>query len=410
MDDPDDDAHDLEDQVDAVLRLLNHDGGLDRLLALSSSEVEALANSVTGFRMADLHDQVMTVGRTTARGILVFSTLGWAFTRKSPLPAYESALEIWDRTGSIVQAEEALVDGWADNAYCKGLDYAIRDLVYPDHPLYPVYVARAELVRKAWDLHLQGHYEASIPIVLAQAEGVMQDTKKKTPFNSHDSTADDVIDDETLAGLGGSLSVARRAFAGTMSKSQVTGGVSRHAILHGRELGYDTRTNSAKAFAFLVAIVEFCAPVLGDKVTNDLRRQERQLAGADGADEQGRRLDRRGFADARAALNSIVDAQSNLYLDMHRFGRLDELDHTPSRSWPQVTVNLDEDGSRWWAWARSAAGWVFGLSDVIVERWEYEGPEPPTAGPWDSPGEWIPEHAPPPPNWLPEYPHYKAAN
>jgi hypothetical protein len=87
-----------------------------------------------------------------------------------------------------------------------------------------------------------------------------------------------------------------------MQKSGVTGKLSRHGILHGRELRYDTQMNSTKALVLLAAVIEWAQADAREKVERLRREREARHAGSDATDQEGRRLDRRGFNEVKAAL------------------------------------------------------------------------------------------------------------
>ncbi|ALE04631.1 hypothetical protein AL755_03120 (plasmid) [Arthrobacter sp. ERGS1:01] len=115
---------------------------------------------------------------------------------------------------------------------------------------------RAELIEKAIEHHLKGAYEASIPILYAQAEGLAYDATGKPFFTKSSRHYVAAIDDTTLAGLDGNLEVARVLFSDDVSETQDKGSLSRHGILHGRELAYDTEVVSTKALVLVLSLAE----------------------------------------------------------------------------------------------------------------------------------------------------------
>ena len=106
---------------------------------------------------------------------------------------------------------------------------------------------RAWLIDLAWDHHVAGRDDASVPIVLAQIDGLAVDvTGGKLFFSDKRSKAAEVVDDSTIAGLDEGSPVARRYFNGFVGKTGVSDGLSRHGVLHGRALAYDTVGNSTR--------------------------------------------------------------------------------------------------------------------------------------------------------------------
>jgi hypothetical protein len=76
-------------------------------------------------------------------------------------------------------------------------------------------------------------------------------------------------------------------------------------VLHGREVAYDTRVNSAKTWSVMDAMVEWALPKAREVV--QARRVERQAknAGSQELDERGRRMDDREFRETREALRLL---------------------------------------------------------------------------------------------------------
>lgn len=79
-------------------------------------------------------------------------------------------------------------------------------------------------------------------------------------FSPSGSKYVDVVDDATLAGMNAALPVARQHFMTEIRGTGVRGSLSRHGVMHGRELGYDTKAKSTKTFVLLAAVVEWAQP------------------------------------------------------------------------------------------------------------------------------------------------------
>jgi hypothetical protein len=117
-------------------------------------------------------------------------------------------------------------------------------------------------------------------------------------------------------------------------------------------------------------------------------------AGVPGSDDDGRRLDKREFEETKQALRWVATVQmgrypgsENRYVpdvldiigDFDRHGLLG--DHG-------VVVNVRSDGQAWFAHRRTITGWVLaiGSRDAPPDQWFYDGPEPPSGYPGESPG------------------------
>lgn len=384
----------LDVLVQAVWERANSDGGLNGLIALTSPAAKALLERLPGYaKFLDLRHELDETITLPARGMLEFGPEGWAISDNLPLPTLKAALDRVDAGAGPREAEQVLVHGWADNPLFKHLDRRVRQLVPPEDELRPIFEARADLVERAVEHHGAGRYDASVPILLAQTDGLMQDTVNKDFFSkATDSRA--FIDDETLAGLDGALSVARTWYSRDLRPSQISGGCSRHGVLHGRELGYATQTNSTKALALLAAVVDICRPKLAAQAGVRMEAQ----AGSDKTDESGRRRDRRGFSEARALLSRLESALLQHLGPTGTFPPIEQIDWPTDL--PLVVLELSADAQRWWAWTQAETGWVFGRAGSLLESWFYDGPVPPQHAPWASDAEgWASIDDPPPPNW-----------
>jgi hypothetical protein len=128
----------------------------------------------------------------------------------------------------------------------------------------------------------RGAYEASIPLVMAQIDGLTLDiTNGRKFFGTR--KRDVRVDNRTLATLEDSLPVVRELFSTDLNVSAVGGSFGRHGIMHGRELGYATRVNSVKTFVLLQAVTEWAQSELTRR-EGQLRSQRLKLAaGTEGA-------------------------------------------------------------------------------------------------------------------------------
>jgi len=241
-----------EDLEDRIFARLDPGGELGTLLsafraltgnALGRGLLTLLADGevdLDTFAAADNQIQALVSGM--ARSIAVFTPLGWAPTKVAPVPVYEEALATYDQTNSAAVAEQILVDGWNADG---GLALRLRRLLNfgrGDDHWTRIFRDRYTLVQKALMHHCNGAYEASVPIVLAQADGIVLDLTGKQLFSRRQAEA--LVDSETLAGLPEGLRLLVLLLAENQNQTTASGSLRRHGILHGRELGYATIINS----------------------------------------------------------------------------------------------------------------------------------------------------------------------
>lgn len=116
---------------------------------------------------------------------------------------------------------------------------------------------RARVLQQAFLAHNEGRYALSIPVFLAQADGICQDLHGVQLYARRNGEM----------ALGGKLEPIGRGFGQALmlapmltplpivahSKDRKSGSddLNRHAILHGESTGYDTKENGCKAIAFI---------------------------------------------------------------------------------------------------------------------------------------------------------------
>jgi len=341
---------------------------------------------------------------TMAASINLFAGRGWAPSDSMPVPVYEAAVAVMAGGGTIDEAEAVLVDGWNGESLLRFLPHRVRALgLGNEDEIESWYQDRARLVERAWQHHVAGAYEAAIPIVFAQIDGITADATLppkgkggKMFFSPSGGNFVDVVDDTTLAGMHIALPVARRHFLADCHVTGSTGSASRHGVVHGRELAYDTRENSTKAFVLLAAVVEWAGPRIRAEIDRRRAERDQRFAGSNETDSQRRRLDRRGFEPTRAALQSLAFAEGAFWRTHGRFASMEELMADVSARYlleePETVTVAESDPVSWWAWRKSESGWVFAIGcpgggEPLDLRY-YDGPTVPDDG-LMSPG-WFP--------------------
>jgi len=122
---------------------------------------------------------------------------------------------------------------------------------------------RAELIRLALEAHQAGSYALSIPVLLAQADGICRDSIGVEFFMRRGSTAaerhmesfrSDSISVALMSALEQPLPISASE---TARRRHVESGqgpwthLNRHAVLHGESVDYGTRVNGCKAISLV---------------------------------------------------------------------------------------------------------------------------------------------------------------
>jgi hypothetical protein len=265
-----------------------------------------------GLDVGEAWERLMSVGVEYRRNVLgvagamvVLVPRGWAPTNMEAETVFH-AVEMVDE-GRGDEADEMLAGQWEGEGAWR-LTRAcqrVESMGATDPELERTFRARARLLRLAMGHHLEGRYEASIPILQAQVEGIVMDLTNGNKFFTKGRLKADLVDDSQFVSIKAGLAVLQAAYGQDVGATQAAGSLSRHGVAHGRDLAYDTRVNSAKNWSLLDGLVDWALPRARTLV--QARRAERQAlnAGSQETDEQGRRVDDREIAETRDALRLL---------------------------------------------------------------------------------------------------------
>ena len=190
----------------------------------------------------------------TKEALLVMAENGWFVDPELTLVFFAEFLSAHEE-GNIDEVEAALVNFFEER--CREIQ---QDIVgrYPQ---------RGSVLNAAFNAHRSGLYELSIPVFLAQADGVSNELVGKHYFlNSERKDIARYVDGVVCASYDALLlSPLRKESHFPISRpgrGRDVRYLNRHAILHGDFVDYGTRENSLKAFSFL----NYIAVVFGDTV------------------------------------------------------------------------------------------------------------------------------------------------
>ncbi|MEV8510791.1 hypothetical protein [Dactylosporangium sp. NPDC051484] len=348
-----------------------------------------------------------------AQAMRVFAPLGWVMSRVWPTAGTRAALEAAAAGAGSERIDQILTDVW-NGEHSRWLEWGITPLrcaANVHKPLKRDLWRRAELIEAAIRHHHAGAYEASIPILLAQIEGLSYDLVGRAFFPKRDGV--EAVDDETLAGLRANIEVARPYYSADVRVRQSEGSLSRHGILHGRELAYDTRVNSTKALTLTLGLVEHWLPVADKLALSQRREHEAAVAGQTGFDAAGRLIDDREVPEVLNT-NYWVEAE---YMEWISRGQQGEFDvqraltmRAESDGLTRQRLQLHGDQAGFWWYYQLPGGHVLGWATRPIschrtpphDSWWWDQPVPPTTAPWVSLDRWQPNtQLPIPINWQP---------
>lgn len=391
----------MDDEEDLYWRLVMHfdpDGSLAQHIRSSMSMIgsddHSFLNLIAKIALYPIYGPTWEADRLfkdIVEFVRLFTPHGWAPVKRGSVELIRSGLDTYHISGSLDQAERVLVDGWNEGNRIHTALLPLQMLGARDERKWAHSKERWSHVERALVHHQDAAYEASIPIVFHQIDGIVQDFAKNgvTLFDGSKHYIKYFQDDSSLLGFPEISGPLRRKYGETVHQTGVEGKLSRHGILHGRELGYGTLANSTKVFVLLAAIVEWGVSQASRIFEEEQQKRDQRYAGSDELDSSCRRMDRRGFAEAKKQLG-IVDMLQTAHWSKHGYYAPDmsRLASSISLSMqsinaPQIELRTNQVGTTYWAWTATPSGYTFGTAGKSDTRgvWYYAGKEEPTGDP-----------------------------
>jgi len=168
-------------------------------------------------------------------------------------------LDPWEMTLSdLWKLENALSEGNIEDAETELIEHFEKNLDKIEKSIIERFPMREKLVTAAFGAHRKQEYELSIPVFLAQTDGICKDIAKKYLFIKSNNKPDvaafvdhtyttDPVGAAFLSPLTETLSIS----VSEKKRSKVFNGLNRHMVLHGESLDYGTKQNSLKAISLL---------------------------------------------------------------------------------------------------------------------------------------------------------------
>lgn len=327
---------------------------------------------------------------------------GWAPLRMDS-QVVDQAIDLI-RNGKEDEADNLLADQWeGDGAWRTNSVHAKVSVLGAGErqdQYHQIFRDRARLVLKAKEHHEAGNYEASIPLIHAQMEGIVMDVAGGKKFYTKSRAKADLVDPKQLVSIEACLAALQALYGEGVPGTQSAGSLSRHGVAHGRELAYDTRVNSAKNWSVLDALVTWARPMAAAEAMRLREETEKANAGIDGTNEAGRRIDDREFRQTKKMLRKLQTSAAGWHIKTEEFpsdlvGRIYTTKDFIELGLPSdhgIHMKISPDGRYIWFWRETISGWVLGAAIGVQDRgfgeWHYAGPKYPTSSPEESPELW----------------------
>lgn len=201
-------------------------------------QVIAIANDILGERARDFASYEPELQGK----ILSLFQAGWAVDPDQPILFVRLAI---GEFGDFSKADE-----WISEHYESRLD-EMQLALSARHP------DRAPIFADAFDAHRQGLYTLSVPVVLAQADGIIGTRYERTQLFSRSrnhglaSQIKDMKPGQLSTMWAEIMSGKAEVSSNTQDLPEGFEGLNRHAVMHGTDVNYGSRANSLKAISML---------------------------------------------------------------------------------------------------------------------------------------------------------------
>lgn len=176
--------------------------------------------------------------------LLLLAQHGWYLDFNMPLPS------LWDikeaiSSGEIDEVEEALVE------------YFESQLDEIENSFSAQFPHRSHIIASAFKAHRNGEYFLSIPVLLAQTDGICKEVVDQYLFMKKDKKprtaiyVEQIAADTYKAALLSPLAASTPIGASEHEREQGFNLLNRHMVLHGESLDYGSKVNSLKAISLV---------------------------------------------------------------------------------------------------------------------------------------------------------------
>ena len=187
------------------------------------------------------------------KALLLLAQHGWYFDFNMPLSSLWGIKKAIS-SGEIEEVEEALVE------YFEGQLDEIEKSINAQFP------HRSHIISSAFVAHRNDEYYLSIPVLLAQTDGVCKEVVDQYLFMKKDRKprtaiyVEQVAADTFKAALLSPLAASSPISASEHEREAGFDLLNRHMVLHGESLDYGNKTNSLKAISLINYVSQALKP------------------------------------------------------------------------------------------------------------------------------------------------------
>ena len=194
----------------------------------------------------DLKNSFQELPNHIQEALLLLGENGWYLDMEMSLPTLWHLKKILDE-GNLLKAENTLVE------------YFEKRLTKIEKSILEKFPCRKHLLKAAFNAHRRKEYCLSIPLFLAQTDGICKEVIRQYLFmksrsNGKPQTAiyvDQITKDTIMAAFLSPLAKTLPINASKGERPRNFNGLNRHMVLHGESLDYGSKINGLKAISLV---------------------------------------------------------------------------------------------------------------------------------------------------------------
>jgi len=232
----------IHDSLKPVLEMQRKLSEMQEISRQIGEFYRGIADAVRG-----IADAVEKLPEGTRRALVLLGRHGWYISLRMPMSAF------FELGSQIQRGNCAETDQWMINFYESNVEFIKNDI----QNKFP---HRSQILECAFGAHTRGEYELSVPVLLAQADGICHELIGVQLYSRRDGQprTSDFVEQLTINALTAALMEPLRvplpisaSVADRQSADYPSSSLNRHQILHGEVVDYATQTNSCKAISLL---------------------------------------------------------------------------------------------------------------------------------------------------------------
>ena len=196
----------------------------------------------------DLKNSFQELPNHIQEALLLLGENGWYLDLEMSLPTLWHLRDILDE-GNLPKAENILV---------KYFESRLSEI---EKSILKKFPSRKHLLKAAFNAHRRKEYCLSIPLFLAQTDGICKEVIRQYLFmksNRKPQTAiyvDQITNDTFMAAILSPLAEILPINASENERPRNFNGLNRHMVLHGESLDYGSKVNSLKAISLINYVI-----------------------------------------------------------------------------------------------------------------------------------------------------------